>query len=589
MVGGCTMRRKTCLAVCIAGLLLLTVRGVPAGSPSNRWQKRWVYMAHNLYVNENLPKIEDVLRRASRAGYNGLLFCDYKMFTWWQLDSADRWKRNAQRLRRLTKELGLELVIGVFPFGYSGSMLWHNVNLATGMPIKDAPLVAKNGGLVPVQTAEIRNGSFEEYRGHTALRYSFQDNPGQGSFIDREIRKHGRASLRFEDVGKVNRHGHGRISQQVSVSPWQHYRIRAWMKTEKLTAGEMKILVLGGGRVLQWQFLGVPVGKGFRYVSRPRDFTTDWVEQSVTFNSLDNSSVRVYLGIWGGKTGKIWWDDCRIDSVPTLNLLRRDSLPLKIEGKDGTLYEEGKDFERVADPRLGRQKWPGSYDTRHEPPAIRLTGQSRIKEGQEVKFSGYHATIVYKGQMSASLFEPQVFELCKLQIQKTEEALSPDGYFMSHDEIRCAGWEPGATQQLKTSGELFAYNIRRCYEIAHEGGGGKPVYVWSDMYDPHHNAHADYYLVNNTVEGSWEGLSPKVIVMKWGGGKIARPGLEFFAKRGHQQMIAGYYDGDVAANHKMWTDAARGVSGVVGAMYTTWGSNYRDLEKFAEIWWGGGR
>lgn len=156
-----------------------------------------------------------------------------------------------------------------------------------------------------------------------------------------------------------------------------------------------------------------------------------------------------------------------------------------------------------------------------------------------------------------------------------------------------ARWKANAGKLRKMTRDLgmelcpAVFPIKRCFEIANEKGGAKPVYVWSDMYDPNHNARNKFYLVNNTIEGSWEGLDPRIIVMKWGGGKIARPGLEFFAGRGHKQMIAGYYDGDVSANHKMWLEAAKEVPDVIGTMYTTWVDKYDDLEKFAEVWWGG--
>jgi hypothetical protein len=77
--------------------------------------KRWIYISSNLYVNENVQKLEQLLRRAQKAGYNGLLFTDYKTFTWWQLDDAQRWRRNAQKLRDITRELEMELVVCVFP------------------------------------------------------------------------------------------------------------------------------------------------------------------------------------------------------------------------------------------------------------------------------------------------------------------------------------------------------------------------------------------------------------------------------------------------------------------------------------------
>ena len=560
----------------------------PTGAAKDpRWQKRWIYMCSNLYVNENLPKIEAILKRGKAVGYNGLLFADYKTGTWWKLSHAARWKANAGKLRKMTRDLGMELCPAVFPFGYAGPFLFHDVNLASGTPIRDAPLVARKGLLVPVQTAEIPNGSFEKYRGQTAMGFRFQDAPGERSFLDTEVAKEGKVSLRFEELGKSSRHRNGRICLEISVQPWQQYRLRIWMKADRLTGGYPQLLVLADGHTIQYQHLSATDGKRRYHVKGLRGLTMDWLEQSVTFNSLNHSKVMLYVGIWGGQTGKVWWDDWRIDSVPTLNLIRRDTLPLSIVGQDGTEYEEGRDFGRIADPKLGRMRWPGTFDTFHEPPAIRLTANSRIEEGQKVLLSGYHASLVYNSQVNCSMNDPKCFELCNTQIEKAEESLAPDGYFMSHEEIRSGGWEPPQVESFKTSGELFAYNIKRCFEIANEKGGAKPVYVWSDMYDPSHNARKKYYLVNSTLEGSWEGLDPRIIIMKWGGGKIARPGLEFFAARGHKQMIAGYYDGDVAANHKMWLEAAKEVPDVIGTMYTTWVDKYDDLEKFAEVWWGG--
>ena len=526
-----------------------------------------------------------MLKRAQKVGYNGVLFTDYKTFTWWQLDDPQRWRENAQKLRTITKDLQMELVVCVFPFGYAGSLLWHDVNLASGMPVKKAPLKAIGGHLEPTPTARIINGSFEEHENNRALHYNFQDDIGKGSFIDDQIKKDGKVSVRLENVGEINQHGHGRICQQIKVRPRQQYRLSAWMKTEDLTGGEIRLLVLAEGRTLQWQHLQVKQGGHLSYVSQVRNLTTDWIEQSVTFNSLENESVFVYLGTWGGQKGKIWWDDLQIEAVPALNILRRDSLPIEVVGEDGTVYEQGLDYEPIIDPRLGKLQWAGSYDTRHDPPRIVLTEKTRIKEGETVFLSCYHPTLVYGGQVNCSLSEPKVFDLCKQQIEYTEDALQPDGYFMSHDEIRCAGWEPDQTEKFKSSGELLAYNIKTCYKIIRDTVGEKPVYVWSDMFDPRHNAHENFYLVNNTLAGSWEGLDKNIIIMKWGGGELAKPGLQFFTERGHSQMIAAYYDSDVQSNGQMWKEAMKDIPNIRGVMYTTWQNDYSNLEEFASVWW----
>jgi hypothetical protein len=140
-------------------------------------------------------------------------------------------------------------------------------------------------------------------------------------------------------------------------------------------------------------------------------------------------------------------------------------------------------------------------------------------------------------------------------------------------------------KQSNSSGDLLAHNVRTCYQIIHDTIGVRPVYIFSDMFNPHHNAHEHYYLVNNTLENSWEGLDKDIIIMKWGGGKIARPGLQFFVDRGHRQMIAAFYDSNVESNCRMWKGAMKDIPDVSGVMYTTWQNDYSKLEEFASTWW----
>jgi len=155
------------------------------------------------------------------------------------------------------------------------------------------------------------------------------------------------------------------------------------------------------------------------------------------------------------------------------------------------------------------------------------------------------------------------------------------GYMMSHDEIRIWNWCDACQRRGMDAGEILADNVKTCVGILRETNPGGNVYVWSDMFDPNHNAHGDYYLVRGDYKGSWEGLDKDVIILPWYFGK-REASLKWFAERGNRQVIAGYYD---APPEKVlqWLEAAKKVNGVVGVMYTTWKHNYKDLEKFAEL------
>ncbi|MGQ9699054.1 MAG: hypothetical protein ACUVRO_13810, partial [Armatimonadota bacterium] len=81
------------------------------------------------------------------------------------------------------------------------------------------------------------------------------------------------------------------------------------------------------------------------------------------------------------------------------------------------------------------------------------------------------------------------------------------------------------------------------------------------------------------------GLPKDVIVVNWYFEK-RKQSLPWFAKRGHRQVLAGYYDG-APDQIRTWLDDAKGVPGVIGVMYTTWAARYDDLEAFARSAWGG--
>ena len=200
--------------------------------------------------------------------------------------------------------------------------------------------------------------------------------------------------------------------------------------------------------------------------------------------------------------------------------------------------------------------------------------------------SYYHTVTIYDNQVAASLLEPKVFEVIEQQVRSVEKLLSPKTYFLSHDEIRIANWDQASYKPGRSAGEVLAENVRRCVEIVRKVNPDARIVIWSDMFDPHHNAvKGPYYLVNGSLTGSWEGLNENVTIINWNSGK-AKESLSFFAKRGHSQILAGYYDHNPAQIRK-WLDAGKDLEGIDGVMYTTWRNNFKDLEAFARHAWGG--
>jgi hypothetical protein len=543
-------------------LPLLLAAGVAHGAEP-KYADRWVYCQTNMLVDRNVDELVRLIERSAKAGYTGLVLADFKF------NILDRmpanYAKNVERVKKAAAEHKIELIPTVMPIGYSDGLLMHDPNLAEGLPVKDAPFVVRGKELVAAgEPVKLANGDLEEARGDTFTGFAFQDEPGKSTFADKDVKHAGTMSLRMQ-----NPTGNCRIQQRVKVRPWTCYRYSCWVKTKDLGRADFKLLALGAaGRTLTF------------HEGHPKP-TQDWTPMEVVFNSLGETEVGLYVGAWGGFKGTVWVDDIAIEELSLVNVLRRDGCPLTVASFDGkAVYEEGKDFEPVKDPKLAENAAVDRWEFAHKGPTIRLTAGSRIKEGDRLKVSCYHPVLVHGEQVTCSLLAPKVFDILKDQTNRVNELLHPKTFFMSHDEIRVGGWDDTATKSGLTPGGQLAENARRCVKIIRQINPDARIVVWSDMFDPNHNAVDKYYLVNGTWSGSWEGLSKDVVIANWNGGKAAAS-LKFFADRGHAQVIAGYYDGDVS-NFKKWDAAAQGVSGARGFMYTTWRHNFGMLEAFGK-------
>ncbi len=491
--------------------------------------------------------------------------------SWDACRSADF--KNVARVKEAAQAAGIEIIPCVFPIGYSAGLLAHDPNLAEGVPVQEVPFLVKGREaiLAPDPAVRLVNGGLEEVKGDRFVGFSLQDDPGKTTFADREVVHQGKVSCRMQDVGKNSSSGNCRLAQRVKLRPHACYRFSCWVKTLALQPqSAFRLLVLGArdGRPLTF------------YEGRLKG-TQDWTRLEVVFNSLQESAVTLYAGQWGGRSGSLWLDDLAVEELALVNVLRRTGCPLVVASADGkTLYQEGKDYLPLRDTRLGQDPYAGEYGFGHNGPALQLTDSSRIKDGARLRVSWYHPLLVHGNQVACCLSEAKVYELLSDQARRVNDLFKPGTYFMSHDELRMAGWCRACQGSGQTPGALLAENVKRCVKILKEINPKARIVVWSDMFDPNHNALDRYYLCNGPMTESWKGLPQEVIVANWNSGKAAAS-LKWFAERGHTQVIAGYYDGDLA-NFKKWDAAAQGVPGVTGFLYTTWQRKYDHLEAYGK-------
>jgi hypothetical protein len=494
----------------------------------------WFYEDANLKEDDAVAKIEPIWRRAAVAGYTKVILADAKLSR--PAEQTERYRANCELLTRLAGILHLEIVPDMFSVGRgNGAMLAIDPNLAEALPVRDARFVV-----------------------HGEVASLVPDPPVALASVPDKIERAVRLGDRLATAQDVR--GTARMTWNVKVSPFRCYHVAVKVRTMEFS-GEPVLRVFSGRRRLDFTSFRV----------RP---TQDWTDQSIMFNSLASPGVKIVIGVVHGGRGIVQWKDWRIEEVGPVNLVRRAGAPLAIrDERTGRPLIEGRDFAPLVDSLMGNSPWRGQYDNWHRPPTLRVRG---LSDGTALRVSWCHAGVVGKGQASVCLSDTAVARRLAEEAANTRALFGARTALMGISEQRVVGWDSSCAARGRTAAQILGDHLRADVALLQ----GMNVCVWNDMFDPKQNAVPGYYLVNGDLTGSWEGLDSSVTVINWNGVHRAES-LRFFAKRGNRQVIAAYYDGSPSdVRHDL--DAARGVPGVTGVMYTTWRGHYKDLEAFAE-------
>jgi hypothetical protein len=509
-------------------------------------RERWVYLPANYQVDAEADRVISLLTRAKAAKYDHALIADSKFSRIGTL--PEHYFKNVERVKLAAAKLEIALVPALFPVGYSNDLLFHDPNLAEGLPVKDALFVVRGGKARHQADPAV------------ALRGGGMDDRKAWGFIDENLVT---AEGAMESTATE---GNARLHQKLQVAPFRQYHVSVRIRSRGLGGGTPEIKALSpSGRSLQWTNLGVKSDQ-------------DWTTHHVTFNSLGNNEINLYFGIWGGHKGEVWWDDASIEECGMVNLLRRPGAPLTIRHEDGKTLKEGTDYDAPVDPLSGTKPWPGEFTAWHEAPDIATHG---LADGTRLRVSYFHPHIIYDGQVCGCVEEPGFQKLLEDQANRVTRLWGAKSHLMSHDEWRVLGWDESCLKSGRTPGQIAANNLRFCTQIMRKTAPGARILVWSDMFDPQHNAVADYYFANGSLTESWEGLDPDVTVMNWNFAKREKS-LMFFAARGNRQIIAGFYD-EPLENTRRWLESAKIIPKIDGFMYTTWRNDYSKLEEVSRI------
>jgi len=534
-----------------------------------RTSQRWVYAHRPLQKDQDVTDLIEIARQAAAAGMNGMVLSA-------GFDKIDRespaYFDRLEKVRAGLQSAGIELIPIFMSAGY-GDGLDRNPNLAAGMPVNDALFVVqgKAAELLPDPASEIRNGGFESPLEGSSSGFLLSGRLGESMAIDPEVKHSGKQALRF-DCSRRTKDDPGYIRQVVAVHPERCYVLRGWIRTEGMdkprdfSLGHIRFEVRAGkdGRRLQFHDPGIPV-------------QTDWTRFAVGFNSWGYDSVEVSIGNETSKGGRFWLDDLELVESGPVNILRRPGTPVTVRSEaSGQVYEEGRDFERIEDPRLNHR-----FD--HDAPVIRLTQGSRIKDSERLRVSWYHSAAVYQSQVSVCMSEPEIYEIWKSQVRAIHDHLKPRRYLLSMDEVRAGGSCEACVKRGISMGEIFGDCVTRQAAMIREVNPRAEIAVWSDMLDPHHNGSKNpYYLVKGDFDGSWNHIPKDLVIAIWGQ-KVRPESFQHFASLGFRSLGAAYYDTDNLDDVPAWLDVMRETPGVTGMMYTTWLNKYALLGEFGRL------
>jgi hypothetical protein len=504
--------RKYCFALLLLGSLAWPAEKV--------FPHRWVYISRRLRSDQDVEDIRQLARTASENGLNGVLFAA-------GLDSIDlqppEYLARLEKVKEIFRESHLEMIPNVFSAGYGGGILSHDKNLAEGLPVKDALYVVNNG------------------EGHIKPEVPVADG---GPAVE------------------------GAWTREVAVRPYRCYRVTFRAKTEGLpttrafSSGAFRLDVRTEDKrnLTPWN-ARIPG-------------TTDWREVRWGFNSLWYDKVKISIGAPNARTGKAWVDSVRVEEVGLLNVLRRPGTPITVRSDSGkTVYEEGRDYERVADSLL-------NFRFDHDGPLIRVPAGSRIKDGERLRVSYYHGFSINDGQTTVCMGEPKTYEIWRDMARRMHAAVAPPRYVLSMDEIR----EGGTCEACRgrNMGELLGECLTKQFQMLREVNPKVDVWVWSDMLDPNHNAHGNYYLVQGDYTGSWNHVPKEMGIMTWYYERRALS-LPFFSNLGFRTLAGAYYDGDTIDNPRGWLEELAKTPNAQGICYTTWLNKYKLLADFGKL------
>jgi hypothetical protein len=552
-------------------LLIASFAIIAACSAQGPTPQLWYWHHTYLATDQAVSSSEALIDQAAAAGYTGVAFWDssfsFMSDPFWTTQNMAR----MQTVMSYATSKGLKVMALGSPFGFSNDALQANPNFAESEAVTGSQFrVNSNASALQFINSfpGVINPGFES--GQTGW-FSFYD---AGLSLDTSTAHTGNASAVI-----TNAPANARLFQPVTLTPWRQYHLRLFYKTQNFR-GSTQVLVTDGNKG------NIPRLNGPFSTSANQG----WTQLDYLFDSQTATQAYIYVGLWGGSSGSIWFDDIQLEETALLYTTRRPGTPVSMydPANPTHIFQEGTDFNYITDPQMTSTRTPFT-DQYHTVPTVTLPAGTHLAPGQTVAINSYSAfPAPGLDGMDMCLTEAGVLNWVTGNAQSIKSVLPPGaGIFMQYDEMRQTNNCFSCRSKNMTAGQLLAWSAGQSIQTYNTVMPGAPLYVWSDMFDPYHNAVNNYYDVQGDLSGSWTGLPSNVTIMNWNLGNLSTSLTWFSGKNSsqptpHQQIIAGFYDsgnGGQAAQTEL--GQAAGIPGVQGLMYTTWQDDYSQLQSFA--------
>lgn len=521
-------------------------------------------------------RITNIIQRGASVGYNGIVVQDGSTM----FGAAP----GATALANLSSAVSYANSLGVkfIPYSFSQSEPVSSslIDLREAFPVVDTKFIRSGSTALPVgdPSPVLVNPGFETFTGNSPSNWGV-DDPGIKTFVDSTIKHGGLVSMKI--VNPTVSPNKGRLSQSIAVVPFRSYKVSAWIKTQSLSPSNLRFYVQGNSnaRVLS-SWLGAS--------SPPA--TQDWLEYVNDFNSLENTSVTIWIMSGSSATGTFWVDDVAVTEAGLFSTVRRASLPVTVKLYAGSpTYTEGSDYV------VGNQ-------------LLTIPGGSTIPVGASLKVSWFELAEPENPSqrpVPGSICNADFFNVYTTNASRVNARTSPTAWMVRANEWRVGNWDPACGSI--TMGQYLSNFVVRTEGVINAINPNIERYFWSDMWSPWHNSKVQYECTKGDLHGDWLGFSSGAngaIAVNWNNESKTTPPIKFWAgmdpsfpKPFGRQVLAIYYDSltDYSKNYDGWESVlaqaeAQGLPGnaVIGILFTSWNTasdgfpgNYTYLESTA--------